>query len=74
MSTRTHGSSEGNGFQIKSVVDTIKLKEAVGKDTSFERSLLKAWSKRPGYSSAKAALEGCDSPVDTSKQSKPKGR
>lgn len=56
-SKRIHRES-GATFQIKSVVDCIKGKEKRGQDASYERELLKAWSKVEGYEGAKKALEG----------------
>ena len=46
----------GNWFQIECVREDIISKEAKGQDASFERSLLKAWSKYPGWEGAKEAL------------------
>ena len=48
----------GARLQIKSVANTIKIKEANGKDATFERNLLKSWSKYEGYESAKEVLKG----------------
>lgn len=50
--------------QVKIQVDTVKniviLKERKGKNASFERSLLKAWSTVPGFECAADALKECD--------------
>jgi len=46
----------GARYQIKCVKDVIIAKEAKGQDTSFERKLLEAWAKHPGYESANQAL------------------
>ena len=50
------GKEQGAWYEIKVVTDIIKLKEAQGKDASFERGLLRAWSKHKGYELAKQAL------------------
>lgn len=50
----------GAGYQIKCVKDVIIAKEAKGEDADFERKLLEAWSKYPGYESAKHALAKID--------------
>jgi len=42
-----------NNYQIKAVKDVIRMKEARGADASFERNLLKEWSKYPGWENAK---------------------
>jgi len=39
-------------LQIKGVRDVIKGKEARGEDASFERRLLKSWSKYEGWEEA----------------------
>ena len=54
---------QGIRFEIKCVKDNILSKEAKGQDASFERGLLKSWSKYPGYEGAKAALESCGTPL-----------
>jgi len=55
--TKKPGREQGAYFEIASVVNAIKLKEAKGQDASFERELLKSWSKYKGYESAKQALD-----------------
>ena len=45
-----------NEYQINTVADVIKSKEARGADTSFERSLLKSWCKYEGWEGAEEAL------------------
>ena len=47
---------QGAVYQIKTVADNIRLREALGKDASFEKNLLKSWSKVKGYEGAKQAL------------------
>ena len=49
----------GPWYDILAVADVIKAKEARGADASFERGLLKSWSKYEGYEEAKEALAGC---------------
>ena len=39
----------GNWFQVKSVRDIAMIKEANGQDASFERYLLKKWSRLDGW-------------------------
>ncbi|UCC17965.1 MAG: hypothetical protein JSU58_05280 [Dehalococcoidales bacterium] len=51
------GYESGPWYEIKAVADVIRMKEARGADTGFERGLLKAWSEFPGYESAKDVLE-----------------
>ena len=53
------GYEKGIWYDIKTVADVIKSKEAKGKDASFERGLLKAWAKYPDYKDATSALEAC---------------
>jgi hypothetical protein len=62
MSGECHqeGKERGKCFEIKCVKDVIIAKESQGKDSSFERSLLKSWSKYPGWEPAKDALESCN--------------
>lgn len=50
------GKEQGSWFEIKCVKDTILLKEANGEDASYERSLLKSWSKYPGWKNAGVVL------------------
>lgn len=45
-----------NQFQIQCVKNDIIAKEADGEDASFERGLLKSWSKYPGWESAGKVL------------------
>lgn len=47
------GKEQGVWFEIKCVKETIALKEADDEDTSFERKLLKNWSKYPGWEDAR---------------------
>ncbi len=54
--TKAKGRQSGAWFEIKCIAETIKGKEAKGQDASFERNLLKEWSKVKGYESAKDAL------------------
>ena len=54
--SKKQGKQRGAAFEIKCVADTIRTKEINGMDATFERELLKAWVKHPGYQSAKAAL------------------
>ena len=57
-------SGRGTAFEIQAVVNVIKGKEAEGQDASFERKLLKAWSKYKGYEKAKEALAGLQKPFN----------
>ena len=50
---------KGACCEIKSVADIIKGKEGRGEDASFERNLLRSWSKYKGYETAKQALADC---------------
>jgi len=59
--SKQKGRQRGVAYDIKCVADAIKAKEAVGQDASFERGLLRSWSKHEGYEGAKEAL------VDTRK-------
>lgn len=43
-------------LQIKAIKDVIKGKESRGEDASYERDLLKAWSKVKGWEAAGRAL------------------
>ena len=54
--SRRQGKEKGAIYEINAVANTIKLMEAQGKDTSFERKLLKQWSKHKGYERAKEVL------------------
>jgi len=56
---RQRGKERGPWYDIQSVADVIKSKEARGADASFERGLLKSWQKYEGYEGAKEALAGC---------------
>jgi hypothetical protein len=46
----------GPWFEIQCVKEVITGKESRGKDASFERGLLRAWSSYEGYEGAKEAL------------------
>ena len=46
----------GIWFEIKSIAEIIKSKEAKGLDASYERNLLESWSKHEGYEGAKQTL------------------
>lgn len=46
----------GARYQIKCIKDVIIAKEKKGEDAGFERKLLEAWAKHPGYESANQAL------------------
>jgi len=46
------GSERGPWFEIQCTREVIISKEAKGEDASYERSLLKAWSKYEGYEDA----------------------
>ena len=50
------GSERGPWYEIKCVRETITLKEAKGQDATFERGLLKSWSKYPGWEDAASAI------------------
>ena len=50
------GFEKGPWFEIQCVLDNILSKESRGEDASFERSLLRSWSKYPGYEKAKEGL------------------
>jgi len=51
------GYERGPWFEIKCVTNTIRLKEAKGKDASYERGLLNHWKHYDGYRElAKEAL------------------
>lgn len=39
------GQERGLWFEIKCIEETIALREKLGKDTSFEKSLLKSYKK-----------------------------
>jgi hypothetical protein len=51
-SCHTKGKERGAWYEIQTVRDVILRKEAKGEDATFERDLLKAWSKYPGYEDA----------------------
>lgn len=57
------GRERGPWYEIKTVVDIIILKEANGKDATFERKLLKSWAKYQGYESAGEALRTLGKPT-----------
>lgn len=61
------GKESGIWYEIKCVKETIIAKEKTGEDASFEKGLLRAWSKHSGWESATQALS------DTRKQSKSRG-
>jgi len=46
------GRERGPWFEIKCVREIIISKEAKGKDVSFERELLKSWSRYEGWEDA----------------------
>lgn len=50
------GRERGPWYEINCVRETIVNKEARGEDASFERGLLKSWSKFPGWKDAKKPL------------------
>jgi len=50
------GQEKGAWYEIQCTVETIRDKEAKGLDASYERNLLKSWSKYEGYEEAKEAL------------------
>lgn len=52
----TKGKERGAWFEIKCIADIVRSKESKGKDASFERDLLKSWSKYRGYEDAKGVL------------------
>ena len=56
----------GAWYEIECVKQDIIAKEADGEDASFERSLLRAWSKYPGWEDASVALDA----IGTRKKSK----
>lgn len=47
------GEEKGNWYEIKCTKDVVRNKEARGEDASFERKLLWAWAKIPGWEAAK---------------------
>lgn len=53
---KAKGKQRGAYYEIQVVADIIRIKEANGENTSFERELLKQWPKYPGYESAKEVL------------------
>ena len=55
------GHERGLWYEIQCIADTIKSKEAKGKDASFERDLLRSWAKYEGCERAKEALASCGS-------------
>ena len=64
------GKERGPWYEIASIRDVIISKELKEQNVSFERSLLKSWSKYKGYEGAKEALESIPR---TNKKSKNKG-
>ena len=61
---KTKTKERGIRLNIKSIANIIKLKESKGKDATFERDLLKAWSGYEGYEGARQALADCGKPND----------
>jgi len=55
----------GPQYEIACIKNVIVDKEARGMDASYERELLKAWAKHPGYEGAKQALASCGKPPVT---------
>ena len=55
--TLAKGRQTGAHYEIKTIADIIRAKEKNGHDATYEREILKAWAKYPGYESAKKALE-----------------
>ena len=47
------GQEQGPWYDIKCTKEVVVSKEARGKDASFERGLLKSWSKYPGWEDAR---------------------
>lgn len=54
--TLAKGRQTGADYEIKTIANIIRTKEAAGHDATFERELLKAWADYSGYESAKEAL------------------
>jgi len=50
------GKERGPWYEIQCVKEVIVNKEARGEDATFERELLKSWSKYPGWGDAKKAI------------------
>ena len=50
------GFEHGPWYEIKCTQDVVRNKEARGEDASFERKLLKSWSKYPGWEDAGNAI------------------
>jgi len=50
------GRERGPWFEIQCIQNLIASKEAKGLDATFERKLLKSWSKFPCYEEAREAL------------------
>ena len=50
------GEQRGPWYEIKCTQDVVRNKEARGEDASFERALLKSWSKYQGYEDAEKGL------------------
>ena len=57
---KVKGKEKGIAYEVKAIADCIKGKEAKGQDATFERELLKAWSKYPEYKAAGRVLEQLD--------------
>lgn len=47
------GEEKGAWYEIKCTKDVVRRKEARGEDASFEKKLLRAWAKCPGWEDAK---------------------
>ena len=54
--SHSKGKERGPWFAIKSIKESILIGEALGKDKSYERKLLKEWSKHKGWEAAGDAL------------------
>lgn len=54
---RQKGKERGPWYEIKVTRDVIISKERRGEDASFERALLRFWSKYKGFEGAKEALK-----------------
>ena len=55
-SCHREGYEQGPWYEIKCTQEVIRSVEARGRDASFEREILRSWSKYPGYGGAKGAL------------------
>lgn len=54
---KTKYKERGAWFEVECIKKDIIAKEADGEDASFERGLLKAWAKVPGWGVAQDALD-----------------